>query len=389
MDEDARTLLNQLFDAGDAAEAGVRARRVSITAAGLKTYRDLRSLQRKEAFEATLRDAASQGAIDLTWDDVTQYGEITRVNLLDHQQLAEFLQRVPARRQWAAANDVLRAAVERYPVLAEVLADWAKLKRVRGIAVTEHQQWRDAIRAIEFCRETLVARGEDMSLRIASARLFNDSKRLEKLLAPIDVLLSGNLRQPARDERDIWPEIGLFREEQPIRLAGHVTIERTRALALLDAPYGAFPAESIVAVRSAVTGVLTIENLTTFLVEARLRSEEPMLTIFGAGTPSPAWRGMYVRLLRSLPKETSILHWGDVDEGGYRIAAMLARVCAEQGRVLQPWRMAPDEVPIDRRRPASPATVLRMAGYARDAGWPTIAQRIEQLKFHVEQEALQ
>ncbi len=152
-------------------------------------------------------------------------------------------------------------------------------------------------------------------MREFSARLFQDSKRIEALTAQLDILLSGSIEEPKGCGPGL-AGVGLFREEHPVLLAGHVHIVRDRSTGLIDAPYIGLPAATIQGVASKVTEVITVENKTTFHSEAKRRQDDLVLLIYTAGMPSPAWRAMYGRLLESLPPTTPIHHWGDVDEGG-------------------------------------------------------------------------
>ena len=59
---------------------------------------------------------------------------------------------------------------------------------------------------------------------------------------------------------------------------------------------------------------------------------------------------MYGRLLENLPLTTPIYHWGDVDEGGFRIVSTIAAVKARgAGFFLQPYGMSPKDVPLNMR----------------------------------------
>jgi hypothetical protein len=95
---------------------------------------------------------------------------------------------------------------------------------------------------------------------------------------------------------------------------------------------------------------------------------------------------MYPRLLAELPISTPVHHWGDLDEGGFRIAAFLSRTAAEVGHTLLPWKMRPLDVPQDLRRNASARTVARMVKYAAEAGWHEVAQEVAQMGIVAEQE---
>jgi hypothetical protein len=132
--------------------------------------------------------------------------------------------------------------------------------------------------------------------------------------------------------------------------------------------------------------VLTIENQTTFHVWARQHCDSDALCLYTAGMPSPAWRAMYPLLLSELPAATPVLHWGDVDEGGFRIAAFLSRCAGEVGHTLMPWKMHPADVPEGLRREAPARTVERMVRYAEEAGWADVARELAQAKIVAEQE---
>lgn len=163
---------------------------------------------------------------------------------------------------------------------------------------------------------------------------------------------------------------------------------RTRLTSILDEPYSGLSASTVQAVSGPLDAVLSIENLTTFHSEAKKGVHKATLLIFTGGMPSPAWRAMYTRLLSSIPSSVPVYHWGDVDEGGFRIAATLAATAAGTGHRLRPRSMAPADVPLNLRRPASKKTLARMQHYAERAGWQELGEEIAAEKFTVEQEAL-
>ena len=128
--------------------------------------------------------------------------------------------------------------------------------------------------------------------------------------------------------------------------------------------------------------------VTTFHSEARRLGKENVLLIYTAGMPSPAWREMYRRLLGDVAYGTPVVHWGDVDEGGFRIAAALAREAIAAGHTLQPWKMHPDDVPENARCKASDYVLGRIQRFADAAGWPELGKAVAEARFTVEQEGL-
>jgi hypothetical protein len=381
-------LLSKLLTAGDKAQAGLRVRAAVLTKTRMKAYLDLRDIRQKEACENTLLAAQDAGSITLARDRFNPDGLIERIELKDVEALARFL----GEESYAVILERAREALEplrgvHAEALDEVLSAWAAMKNVRGLGPQDTAIWLDAARVIEACASV-----QDLPLREFSAKFFraqsSASKRVEKLFPALDVLLCGSTQARPRESAQVWQELGLLPQEQPVLLAGRVQVNRGRVQGLLDTPYSGLSAASIQAVTGSVEEVLTVENLTTFHSEARRRCDEPVLLIYTAGMPSPAWRAMYRRVLMSVGAAVPVRHWGDVDEGGFRIAACLAEVARQAGHVLQPWRMSPGDVPQNMRREATAATLARMEKFAATAGWPELGRELAAAGFTVEQEAL-
>ena len=389
MDALARSCLERLLSSGEKVAAGRRTRSASLTKGVLDQYRRLTSLKHKEAFESTMIAARAEGAVDLVWDGGdTHSGFIERINLTDARLLGNFLGVVLTQDKVAEAQQQLATMAISFPVLHDVIQRWSELRKTRGLGPESIEDWIAAARTIEFCKSFSVDQPLSLPIREASARLFNDSKRIEKLTVPLDILLACSIEGKARDGPSVWQELGLFREEHPVLLAGKVIVERDGVTACLDTPYVGLPAGSVRRLVSVPTMVLTIENLTTFHSEARRRSNEELLLIYTAGMPSPAWRAMYMRILAALCSGVTLYHWGDIDEGGFRIAATLAQDARTVGHTIQPWSMHPGDVPQELRRTATPRTLERMQYFANSAGWYELAAEIVVAGFTVEQEGL-
>ena len=389
MDTLAKRLLERLLAAGNKSEAGVRSRAPALTAHHLAPYRALRLAREKDACEDTFIAARSAGAITIVHDRANRkYGFFERIDLVDVAALATFLGETPLTERVAKAEQHLSILESAFPVVKEIVGKWRLAGKVRGLGPESYQDWLDAASAIAFARAQAMVGMIAQPIREASATLFRQSKRIENLASQLDVLLSGATDAPPRSPSEVWQEIGLFREEHPALLAGRVEIKRDRVTALLDAPYAGFPATAVRRMASIPESIMSIENLTTFHSEAKRRCNEPILLLYTAGMPSPAWRAMYARLLKDLPSETPVFHWGDLDEGGFRIAAVLAIEAATAGHQLRPWAMQPGDIPESKRCKAAPRTIERMQHFATLAGWETLADAIGAAGFTTEQEAL-
>lgn len=385
----ARDLLSKLLDAGNKYDAGARARAPALTASQLKPYSELRSWQHKQSCDETFMAARDGGAITLLRDKINpRDGLIERIDLVDVQALARFLGRTTYADQLALMADQLTPLKWEFPVIMDVIGRWSGMAKVRGLGPQDADTWVDAAKVVRAC----MARSPEAvaaPVREFSARLLHDSKRIEEISPQLDILLSGSIEASPRAETQVWQELGLFREEHPVLLAGFVHIARPRITGLIDGPYLGLPAAAVQRVASKVTEVITIENKTTFHSEAKRRQEDEVLLIYTAGMPSPAWRAMYTRLLESLPLGTSVSHWGDVDEGGFRIAATIAAVARTAGFQIQPYAMSPADVPAEMRVKASARTLERICHFASAAGWHDLGQAILDAGFVAEQEALE
>lgn len=389
MDQLARSLLEKLLADAEKAAAGRRTRPPVLTKSNFAEYHSCRSLQAKEDFETFMQAASAVRAINIVMGDRgAEEGFISRVELTDSRLLADFLGKVPAEVLLLKAIELLLPLIDRFPVLAEVLQHWEQLRPVRTFTAIDAQDWVDAVRVIEFARENLALGVVSVPINEASGKLFKDTKRIKKLAAPIDVLLAGDVNAENRTASEVWEEIGLFREEHPVRMAGKVIIERERLTGYLDTPYTGLPASTIKRLASKPLMVMTIENQTTFHCEARRRCDEEVLLIYTAGMPNPPWRAMYARVLKDLPTGVPVYHWGDIDEGGFRIASVLAKEAIKAGHVIKPWQMHPENVPVEHRCPASSNTVNKMVHFAEAAGWTSLGEAIAAAKFTVEQESL-
>jgi hypothetical protein len=385
----AKDLLAKLLDAGNKHAAGARLRAPALTAMHLKPYSELRDWQHKQECDETFLAARDAGAVTLQRDKLNpDDGLFERIDLVDLQALARFLGCSTYQDQLALTIDQLEPLKIEFPVILEVIERWSVMAKVRGLGPGNANDWTDAAKIIRACAaRSIEAEAIAAPVREFSARLFKDSKRVEALTVQLDILLSGSI-EDGRSATQIWQELGLFREEQPVLLAGSVHIARDRSTGLIDSPYLGLPAATIRTIASNVTQVITIENKTSFHSEAKRRQNDQLLLIYTAGMPSPAWRAMYMRLLLSLPPTTPIFHWGDVDEGGFRIASVIATVCRAAGFALKPYAMSPDDVPSEMRVRASNRTLERILYFAHAAGWSDLGQAVFEAGFVAEQESI-
>jgi hypothetical protein len=344
----------------------------------LPAYSTIGTHAEKEACHGDLLLAERDGAIAIEWDRrAGQRNQILRIQLKDREALARHLGVLPRWDAVARAAHDLGPFLTEYPVLDEVLASWRRGAKVRGTGPEDVKSWRYAVAVVSHCRADGAT---DVAVRRLSAQLTGDSKRVEQLSAPIDVLIQGAVAAPIRDPEDVFNELGLVKFPPTMLISGALQARVGAQDVLIDAPYLGFPPSAITGFASCETVILllTVENLTTFHELVGQRQHMPTaVLLYTGGMPSPSWKRVYRLLLRSLPVDARVLHWGDIDGGGFRIADHLAVCAAEVERRLELHGMTPTVASIDSassRRPLANAEVSMIERLCARWNWDAAAQ---------------
>ena len=160
----------------------------------------------------------------------------------------------------------------------------------------------------------------------------------------------------------------------------------------ITAPYIGLAPQSIrqIDLAEGASYVMSVENLTTFHEIALGKSGKPRgLVVYTAGMPSPALRRVYGACLEKALADgrRARLHWGDIDLGGFRIAACLAR---EHASPLHLWAMDPVAHPgAPARKTLTGDELSEITRIAARYGWEKIAENVCNDKRAIEQEAMQ
>lgn len=327
------------------------------------------SLAERDQMHAVLERAATAGAVSLSW--ARQGGEdrpLSQVTLTDVDRLAAFL-------RVATVADAVRRAAHTlapwsgHPRVQDLLAAWSRLRKVRSLGPESASDFADALRVVE----AMGAASEDRLARPLSVALFGRSKRLEALYTHLDVLTSEATSAPARHWSEVLGALGIRKEPQPLLIAGQGQLELAQGPPVAIAqPFVGIATHALRAYRGMAGWLLSVENLTTFhQCSELLAGGDRGVIVYTAGMPSPSWERAYTCLLAGLPVSTRLFHWGDHDEGGFRIAARLASACTAAGRTSLPWQMQ-----VDQGAPASATQHAAMAAAARRAGWESLARSL-------------
>jgi hypothetical protein len=358
----------------------------------LPAYSVIGTHAEKEACHGDLLLAERDGAISIEWDRrAGERNQILRIQLLDREALARHLGVVPRWDAVARAAQHLGPHLTEYPVLEAVLASWRRGAKVRGTGPEDVEAWRYAVAVVSYCRAQVAT---DVAVRRLSAQLTGDSKRVEQLSAPIDVLIQGEVAAPVRDPEDVFNELGLVKFPPTFLISGALQVRVGDQHVPIDAPYLGFPPSAITAFASCetVAVLLTVENLTTFHELVGQRQHMPAaVLLYTGGMPSPSWKRVYRLLLTSLPVEARVFHWGDIDAGGFRIADHLAACAGEVGRRVELHAMSPDVERLDSvssRRALADAEVSMIEKLCARWNWDAPARWVSAHRIAVEQESL-
>ena len=388
----ARSALDKLLRKAERAWAQQAGREHTLlfSEASFPEYFKLPRREDKNAAHAHLRNAERAGAISIEWDRrAGEDGQITRLRLTDADELAKELGEKPS---WVAYQEAEELLLQRASIsnVLPVLERWRAGKLVRSMSPERVADFIDACKVIEVCRDGSAT--EDMPTRRLSAKLFSDSKRIEAIGPALDVLTAESLDVPWRDLEDVYSGLGLVKMPQPILLAGLGAVELTDGTMLrIPKPYIGLATQSIkrITLADEARYVLSVENLTTFNEIALGKAGNFLgLIIYTAGMPSPALLRVYGQCIEeALSKNNRMrFHWGDIDLGGFRIAACLAR---KHPSKLCLWSMDPAPYcDTPSRKQLSSDEIREITRIASLHGWESIAERVAADRRAIEQEVL-
>lgn len=366
---------------------GERAQLRSSTRAIQESFQDptspywLQKLDDRDYCHSRFRAAQDVGAVKLKW---SKHGgddkPLEIVRLIDVGKLAQFIGAETIESAVARARTTLTPWLH-LPRVAELIQAWLEMKKVRGFSASSASEFADALRVLDFLHSRPT---EDQIVRSCSVTVFGNSKRIEELERPLDILTAESLAAPARHWSEVFGELGLVKEPQPFLIAG------TGFLGLISGqecpivkPFVGVANKTVTSYSGSPSWVLTIENLTTFHLASQFLDGGDGLIVFTGGMPSPSWCSAYRRILNSLPTGTAAYHWGDIDQGGFRIAAHIRKMCVE-GRQFLPWLMDAREVDSISPQKVNENVQIAMAKYAEKSGWDHLASTMSAVSIEQE-----
>lgn len=390
----ATDFLTKLFRRADAVslkgEGLAAPERLGLTKDKCPAFFAMRNLADAMEFCAELDVAKGKGAITVEPLPHTKPPHnIKAIAVADLRTLAGHLKLPLSLDHLAHAREALEPYTPELPVLVEILAAWRLGKKVRGAPPDPEE-----VKAVVDAARVVLHRrtdGEDHLLRRISIQLFHNSKRIEALGRWLDLLYTGEIASSGLDIEQVHSGLGLLHEPQAFHLSANGEFSSAGEPSRLVRPYlGIAPKETeAIAFDVQPRALLTIENKQTFHEFARVARQERIVLIYTAGMPSPSWLRVFGLALAALDPEVPIYHYGDIDVGGFRIAATISHYVADAGRTLLPWLMDPHDLQTlgcKMTEAGSRGEVTSMCRWAERAGWPAIADAVRALPMKAEQE---
>ena len=358
------------------------------TQASLSEYYRLERYADREEYHARLQTFINAGAVNADWDrNAGERGQLARVKMTDPVAAAELLGTIlPWIVAATATRDLNAVAREGLPSISHIVDGWRHGKAPGGVAAERASQFVDSMHVIDAAQRQGAVE-QDRLLRRMSAQLFGDTKRIEALARQVAFLLG----ESGGSEEDVFARLGLVKHPQPMLLSGSPStcVQVGKETVPLIRPYlGLRPdtIESLQVGSEPIRRLLTIENLASFNEAAECTSNSTdLLLIYVAGNPTPSLLAAYSRLLESA-KPLTVMHWGDIDVGGFRIAARLADSAMSAGHRLELWCMNPEESASAQNEPADKQKIDQIAVICEKYGWSSELEGLNRHPVFQEQE---
>lgn len=313
----------------------------------------------RAAMHDALAAAERAGAVTLRRGKGEMAHLVTGVCLASADLLYRHLRRIPAANAAAAVSSVLRGEIgamlgnEALGALDELHHGWRQVRRPYGVPPDLGEGRRFLLALDAVLRRPASGKGD---LRTLSSKAGLDSKVVEKQVGRIIAWMVAAGRLPAGlSDDEARSTLGLEKFAHPVLVAGQA---RLRGLPLGAFSYvGVAPADVEELEPGAnAEAILTVENFASFNRQVAEAMTGREIVVYTAGFPSRATVRALCRLRG--PNGVPVLHWGDIDAGGIRIADYLAREVAPDLSL----HLMTSALACERGVPAAPEASISGAG---------------------------
>ncbi|MDD3168225.1 MAG: DUF2220 family protein [Eubacteriales bacterium] len=240
---------------------------------------------------------------------------------------------IAGRKKLQSEQDAFKEYLQQCDAGSEVIEnfiDWLEDRIDNGLSIKAYADMGDleGFRSLVRGAQAVVNNKEECFIRELSMRLYGDSKKLEGLKRKIENIIvnfSSDKERFAHIE-DVFLEFNVLKNPSVVMIKGDMALLTGKGrIPLKDFQYGiGISSKDIHHIDfdgdASVEKIITIENLTTFY---RVR-EESALVIYLGGFHNEARRNLIWKAHQAFLK-ARLVHWGDIDIGGFKIYFDLCR----------------------------------------------------------------
>lgn len=182
---------------------------------------------------------------------------------------------------------------------------------------------------------------DEITERMYSLKYFGDSKHFEKKMRNKLVSILKSYADTSIDEENILESYGIVKNPNELLIKGNIQIDIGHILDLSIYTFGtSINRETIKHIRSVkvvANKIITIENKAVYYEYIKTASDDELVIYLG-GFFGKSTR-LFLGKLNEAVDHEELLHWSDIDLGGFRIFDYLSQFIA-----VSPYRMSVDEL---------------------------------------------
>ena len=272
-----------------------------------------------------LKALESDGLIQIHWRSNKKDHIVEKVSL-NLKKITEAYA-FAGRKKLKSAQDALCAYLRTWDDGDKVIQgfiEWIEGRMEAGLSVKSYVDIGNLKAIDELLRglQAVLGNQEECYIRELSMRLYGDSKKLEGYKRKIESII--RLFSPDKEQfihvDDIFLEFNILKNPTVVMMKGNVNLlAENSSICLKDFYFGiGISSRDINSINfegtPAVDKIITIENMTTFY----RFWEEGALIIYLGGFHNEARRNLIKKAHQAFPA-AKLLHWGDIDIGGFKI----------------------------------------------------------------------
>lgn len=215
--------------------------------------------------------------------------------------------------------------------LDHVIEDVSKNKLI-GLWNEDEKLIEDVLKALELIYSL---NGESISMRVASVKMYADSKRFERVIKSYIISIAKKYEPVLKEadeedisEREILLQLGIVQMSEVFEFCGNLKLYyKNGTVDYSPIKKGACISSDCLdeigrAELVGVSKVLFIENKTNYTEYCLNNRKEDELVVFHGGLYSPA-RGEFFRVISKAITNEKAYYWGDIDLGGFNMFCRL------------------------------------------------------------------